>query len=323
MLRPNLVFSGIGVALCLCSCTLNTTGLGPDVGRGPGKTDTGVVGGSGGAVVTGAGGSGGSAGATGGSGGDATGGSGPGGSGGDATGGSAGDDASVIDPDAGEADAASGGSGGSGGASGSGGTGGVVIVVDAAPPQEMRIVSAIGCADGTREGFLSLNRYPGIAACSGGWTEPGLSTTASMVPQCENRGGNSGPYPNGGTCSAADLCAVGWHVCESANEAERHSDDCDDAVEPANGSPIFFATRQPSATSGCSSNMGDSNIIGCGNIGGQPSSGCGPLNARLDNEDCARYRPWLCGDDEMSVSTELRLVTKPGSTRGGVLCCRS
>ena len=35
----------------------------------------------------------------------------------------------------------------------------------------------------------------------------------------------------------------------------------------------------------------------------------GPLNARLNSQDCSRYRPWQCGDEDESVSTELRLVT--------------
>ena len=48
---------------------------------------------------------------------------------------------------------------------------------------------AVGCADGTREGFQGLSAFPDIAACAGAWT-----------------GGIHGT-------SAAALCAPGWSVC--------------------------------------------------------------------------------------------------------------
>src|SRR5581483_6256255 len=38
------------------------------------------------------------------------------------------------------------------------------------------IVSSIGCSDGTREAFISMNTHPNIAGCSGGWSVPGVST---------------------------------------------------------------------------------------------------------------------------------------------------
>lgn len=208
---------------------------------------------------------------------------------------------------------------GSGGTSGAGGTGGM-IVVDASAP-DMRTVSAVGCADGTREGFLSLNRYPDIAACAGGWTEPGLLTPGSRVATCDNKAGNSGPLPNGSGCSAADLCAVGWHVCESVDEVTRYNADCDDAIAPANSRPIFFATRQPASNAACNNNS-TSSIIGCGNIGAQAYPNCDPLNARMGSIACADNAPWQCGEPGNAGSMESRLVTKPGSLRGGVLCCR-
>ena len=33
---------------------------------------------------------------------------------------------------------------------------------------------AIGCADGQREGFANTSVFPNIAACSGGWSIPGI-----------------------------------------------------------------------------------------------------------------------------------------------------
>ncbi len=44
-----------------------------------------------------------------------------------------------------------------------------------------------GCADGTREGFVSRTTFPTLAACAGTWT--------------------------GHITEAAPLCQAGWHVC--------------------------------------------------------------------------------------------------------------
>ena len=95
----------------------------------------------------------------------------------------------------------------SGGAMG-GGAGGAPSVV----------VSLPGCADGTREAFVNVVRFPSIAGCAGGWTVPGVLTPASMLPACARAAGNSGLRPNGAGCTVEDLCALGWHVCLGARE---------------------------------------------------------------------------------------------------------
>ena len=74
-------------------------------------------------------------------------------------------------------------------------------------------VSAAGCADGSREGFNNTSRFPSIAACDGGWTVPGIAGAAGKLPACNRAAGGHGIFQG---CSAADLCAVGWHVCTGA-----------------------------------------------------------------------------------------------------------
>jgi hypothetical protein len=59
-------------------------------------------------------------------------------------------------------------------------------------------IPAIGCADGTREGFEDLARYPDIAVCAGVY-----------------EGLIDGP-------SARALCCPGWHVCRG-DDARVHS----------------------------------------------------------------------------------------------------
>src|SRR5207244_3044167 len=46
------------------------------------------------------------------------------------------------------------------------------------------VVNPIGCSDGTREAFVSMNTHPNIAGCSGGFSVAGVTTQNSMSPQC-------------------------------------------------------------------------------------------------------------------------------------------
>jgi len=56
----------------------------------------------------------------------------------------------------------------------------------------------MGCADGTREGFIDATRFPDVAACAGGWVQDlDVSTSASA------------------------LCAAGWHVCDQTDTEVR------------------------------------------------------------------------------------------------------
>jgi hypothetical protein len=246
---------------------------------------------------------------------------------------------------------------GAGGAGGAGGTGGTtpdaapdvpsldappdVIPVDApadailvdAPP-DVTPVDLHGCADGTREAFLDIFAYPDIAACSGGFSLPGI--VPFQPPACGRQGGNDGPHPSGQGCNAADLCAAGFHVCESAGAVSKHSPTgCAGAQE---GPPqTFFITGQSGtgcgvcATGsmpgcgadtcelGCAQNDKTTNdVFGCGNAGDAPDPSCGPLDA-FSNNDCADLPPgWFCEGE----TTELLTVTNTGPSGGGALCCR-
>lgn len=194
---------------------------------------------------------------------------------------------------------------------------------------------AVGCADGAREGFLDVAIYPDIAACSGGFQVPGL--LGALAPACALGGGDDGSNPTGAGCSAADLCAAGWHVCASAAEvAERSPTGC---AGSAPSGALFFATRQSSpgcglcasgtsldpgcngceCVTGClQTDLTSNDVFGCGTLGDVPGD-CGVLD-RFSNNDCASLAPpWSCASDGC---TEAHTVTKPGPSAGGVLCCR-
>jgi hypothetical protein len=198
---------------------------------------------------------------------------------------------------------ASSGGGGSGGDGGSGG---------AAPMQS-------GCRDGQREGFKDDVAHPSIAACAGGFDIPGTQTAAAV--ECMQAGDDSDNAAGLG-CSAGNLCASGWHVCNGSAEADVDSAGlgCPDDAAP----DAFWITGQTQNSDGtqCISS-GNNNVIGCGDLGDDVSSGyqCEPLERRLRFDDCgapSRIAPWLCDD----AAAESAAIVKPGADRGGVLCCQ-
>jgi hypothetical protein len=206
----------------------------------------------------------------------------------------------------------------------------------------------VGCSDGTREGFQSLTSYPNIAACSGGWSVPGV--TGNVQPACGRASGNTSANRDGAGCASADLCSAGWHVCRGKDEvATKANGSCADAV-PA-GAPnnsLFFAVAQASVSNTTCDASGDNDVFGCGNLGTQLSAQklCGVLTRALAstrpgtcgfNEAEPNLGPWQCLDGTQGDLHEGALVTKQGcpntgcsydgnpvgnADKGGVLCCR-
>jgi hypothetical protein len=223
--------------------------------------------------------------------------------------------------------------------------------------QPLVSVAGSGCADGTREAFTA---YPGatIAGCSGGWTVPGIMldnpghapscpsivTRDTVTPACGRNAGNSGANPNGVGCNVADLCAPGWHVCQTALEVARNSPtgDCSSALTGSDSTPLFFATRQSSdgclvcatgnstgpqcnsatCQAGCQQTQYLSNdLFGCGNVGSSVGPSCGGLD-RSSNDGCSALGgSWSCTDDG-SGHCEAYVVKHADSATGGVLCCQ-
>jgi|GEM_PF-896339 len=110
--------------------------------------------------------------------------------------------------------------------------------------------AAVGCADGSREGFWNPgggvipsapelpgdgDSYPLIAACGGAWSTPGVFQDG---PQCGRTAGNHGPNPSGTGCNVEDLCAPGWRVCTGPDDVALRTGGledgtgCEDAVHP-------------------------------------------------------------------------------------------
>ncbi len=208
-----------------------------------------------------------------------------------------------------------------GGAAGSGHAGTAGIGLDAASDVTSRDA---GCADGERELFTDVTRFPDVAGCSGGFSVPGVTTDGSRAPRCARAGGDDGVNPVGAGCSVEDLCAEGWQVCASAAEvAARGVTECDTSAT----GPAIWITRQgsgPGFPSDCVDG-GTNNLVGCGprlvdaGFPGAVPASCAPLDAIWIWRDCEAVGVWSCN----STSAEPTVVTKGGPDHGGVLCCRT
>jgi hypothetical protein len=198
------------------------------------------------------------------------------------------------------------------------------LTEDASAPKPVELpgVAGTGCSDDTREGFRDSTVWPRIAGCAGGFSQPGV--IGALKPTCRLRAGDSSNNPTGIGCSAADLCAIGWHVCLDGPDVKSHSPtgDCEGCVLA--GEPRFFLVATGATSTGiCTSDRTATNDLhGCGGLG-QPESGdCPPLDRRMGFADClATADVWACGADGQSTE-EAAVVTKSGPTLGGVLCCR-
>jgi hypothetical protein len=221
-------------------------------------------------------------------------------------------------------------------------------------------VGDVGCADGTREGFVNQTTFPAIAACAGGWDgNGGMANYVGVFPaplrttnaNCAQNG-NSGPNPSGTTCSATDLCATGWHICGGGEVIARvqaaldsgTADGCAADTWPANsffagaiGSTGCYECAEPSATltgtsctnancmAGCQANPGLTNdIFGCGSEGVVVGT-CGDVDRSGGNVCGALDSGWSCGSDGFRESVNVVHNPSPasGASPGGVLCCQN
>ncbi len=209
----------------------------------------------------------------------------------------------------------------------------------------------IGCADETREGFMAWHDFPLVAACGGAWSVAGFEHRT-----CQSAGGNHGTKATGTGCSAADLCAIGWHVCYGPEDVDARlgAGDCSDALDPrypnfgsgplASGLSVppgaaFFATAARTDGAGCSDGVGDqaraSGVFGCGNLGAATDA-CGALD-RASGALCAGLRDGAAGQGDhpasdygyaapeewaWSCAADGAPLKSAPDRQGGVLCCK-
>ena len=214
-----------------------------------------------------------------------------------------------------------------------------------------------GCADGMRDGFRDATAFPNIAACSGGFTVPGVfpAPERTDLATCAMTGDDAATNAAGTGCSAADLCGAGWHICRGGEISERTSGmscnaatdfpdqsfyaaavsgtGCDHCALPSD--TTFDGCSADSCTAGCHESPSFNNdLFGCGHgngrlIGTSEAAACDGLNAS-GSDDCmglAADPSWSCTGSVRESQTITRIpATTPtcvGTTScsGGEVCC--
>jgi hypothetical protein len=165
----------------------------------------------------------------------------------------------------------------------------------------------VGCADGTREGFVDRAAFPAIAACRATWTSQSMRASRTGAA-CGN---DLGP------CNTPeDSCSDGWHLCLRNGwpkdlSARTSYDDC---LSPVAGEGAFFAgssTFSNGSFPSCAAPLTCSSAthgytICCGTA---CSDACGSCKSCVWPSMDARFSSQNC-------------VTQEGAGQNGTLCCR-
>ncbi|MBL8605036.1 MAG: hypothetical protein JNK72_24115 [Myxococcales bacterium] len=224
-------------------------------------------------------------------------------------------------------------------------------VCDASQCRAAALAERVGCADATREGFADRSRFPEIAACGGRWLVPGVfpPTPRVSLAACANAGNSSDGRAETAHCAAANLCALGWHLCRGGEIAARtQGQGCAGSsfapesffAASVSGPGCYRCALATNAVTGalctnasCSNDCRPTvcslacraeatltnDLFGCGTLGYSLTSECDGLD-RTAGDLCSQLpsSAWRCG----GVTSESRTVTKPDAAHGGVLCCR-
>jgi hypothetical protein len=188
----------------------------------------------------------------------------------------------------------------------------------------------VGCSDGSAEGGNGTTFF----MCQGNWDQPGVD--ADKAPTCSRASGNTGTNKNGTGCSASDLCAVGYKICDAANAlALGGSNAC--SLMTVDGA-YWSGQRFDAVKNKCSGSLTRQDSLGCAYPGYvspivNPSNGdvqCRPFDGSFGGTNVTTLGPGV-GDGAWynapsTTANAYNLVKKKNVTvgvqsPGGVLCC--
>jgi len=185
---------------------------------------------------------------------------------------------------------------------------GRALTVEHGAPGDPRV---IGCADGAREAFLDLARFPNIAGCLADW--PGQQSLRTN-PTGRACGDEFGPCT-----TPADACAPGWRVCGAggavADLRQVSAEDC----SSAGGGRYAAAISHCQSQSGCGVDPSPGAIYAC-----YPTGWCSePVCCGRDCGEFGICRGGVWPDQTHIPFGQDQGCGNTGSHRaGGVLCCR-
>lgn len=158
--------------------------------------------------------------------------------------------------------------------------------------------SAYGCADGSREAFNDLTKYPGIAGCGATWKmntllAPRTGASCGDVVEC---------------AVPADACAPGWHVCGVGEYGPRDLSDKVGADECRDASPGEFVAALGDQTCDCF--RGGLGAVCCG-------KNCVQQNGSCVWKGATAWFGMVDGHVQACADVEMRWDT----SAYGILCC--
>lgn len=186
------------------------------------------------------------------------------------------------------------------------------VVIDGTPTDDASPDAApnlSGCADGQREAFMDLVKFPAIAGCAARWAgSPSMRTPATGAACGDDLGACAVP---------ASACATGWHLCGASGAiAELAAVNVDDCHAAAPG-------RFIAAISHCANNVDTcvyDSTLPCYDSGwcSEPvccGAGCSQGAGCMDGV-------WAAGT-RISADDSIGCGALPSATDLGVLCCRN
>jgi hypothetical protein len=171
---------------------------------------------------------------------------------------------------------------------------------------------AVGCADGQREGFADLAKFPTIAGCLGVWDQATTLRKGKTSKACGD---------DLEVCaSPADVCAEGWHVCARDGDYHDLSDRVDDqqCAEGAGPGKFLAAISHVKKKKECAPPPDASTRYPCLKSGWGAEPVCCGQDCKFGN----------CRDAVWAKKTKISRGTEQGcggvtsDRNGGVLCCK-
>jgi hypothetical protein len=170
----------------------------------------------------------------------------------------------------------------------------------------------VGCADGQREGFADLAKFPSIAGCLGVWEEAMTLRKGKTSKACGDDLDTCG--------SPADVCAEGWHVCARDGDYTDLSGRIDDVQcgEGAGPGKFLAAISHVKKKKECAPPPDANTRYPCLKSGWGAEPVCCGLDCKFGT----------CRDAVWAKKTKISRGTEQGcggvtsDRNGGVLCCK-
>ncbi|MFO7561718.1 MAG: hypothetical protein R6X02_03655, partial [Enhygromyxa sp.] len=172
----------------------------------------------------------------------------------------------------------------------------------------------VGCADGQREGFADIEKFPTIAGCLGVWDDAMTLRKGKTSKPCGD---------DLDVCaSPADVCAEGWHVCARDGDYQDLSDRVNDKQCAEDAGPGKFVAAISHVKNKKKKECPEPPKAGTRYPCHKDGWGAEPVCC---GQDCAygicRSTVWA-KKTKISQGTAQGCGTVTSDRNGGVLCCK-